>query len=115
MFRSLLRANVARSAMISQGPVRFYSPSNLSKTAISSRVIDVIKSFNKTDASSSNPTEITMESSFKKDLGLDSLDTVELIVAMEEEFSIEIPDKVADELTSVAQTVDYIKDHTDAS
>ena len=52
--------------------------------------------------------KITMEAKFIDDLGADSLDTVELIMQFEEEFSIEIPDEEAEDLLSVGQAVDYI-------
>ena len=52
--------------------------------------------------------KITMEAKFIDDLGADSLDTVELIMQFEEEFSIEIPDKDAEGLLSVGEAVDYI-------
>ena len=52
--------------------------------------------------------KITMEAKFIDDLGADSLDTVELIMQFEEEFSIEIPDEEAETLLSVGQAVDYI-------
>ena len=52
--------------------------------------------------------KITMESKFIDDLGADSLDTVELIMQFEEEFSMEIPDEEAEHLLSVGQAVDYI-------
>lgn len=54
---------------------------------------------------------ITLESSFIDDLGADSLDTVELIMAIEEEFDIEIPDEDAEKVVSVQDVVDYVKDH----
>lgn len=57
--------------------------------------------------------EITIESSFIDDLGADSLDIVELIMALEEEFDIEIPDEEAEKIQTVADVVDYIKEHTD--
>ncbi len=52
--------------------------------------------------------KITMDAKFIDDLGADSLDTVELIMQFEEEFSIEIPDEEAEGLLSVGQAVDYI-------
>ena len=55
--------------------------------------------------------EITMESSFIDDLGADSLDIVVLIMAIEEEFDMEIPDEEAEKITSVGDVVDYIKAH----
>ncbi|MEG0133532.1 MAG: acyl carrier protein [Clostridium sp.] len=53
--------------------------------------------------------EITMEAGFVDDLGADSLDIVELIMALEEEFDIEIPDEDAEKITTVGDVVDYIK------
>ena len=54
---------------------------------------------------------ITMEASFIDDLGADSLDIVELIMALEEEFDTEIPDADAEKIVTVGDVVDYIKDH----
>lgn len=56
-------------------------------------------------------TAVTLEASFIDDLGADSLDIVELIMALEEEFDIEIPDADAEKVVSVGDVVDYIKDH----
>lgn len=53
--------------------------------------------------------EITMESGFVDDLGADSLDIVELIMALEEEFDMEIPDEDAEKITTVGDVVEYIK------
>ncbi|MFJ4440665.1 acyl carrier protein [Pseudomonas sp. NPDC089422] len=52
--------------------------------------------------------EITAKSSFTEDLGADSLDTVELVMALEEEFEMEIPDEDAETLSSVQDAIDYI-------
>jgi acyl carrier protein len=54
--------------------------------------------------------EITPESSFVEDLGADSLDTVELVMAFEEEFGIEIPDEDAEKILTVQNSIDYIKE-----
>lgn len=54
---------------------------------------------------------ITMKASFIDDLGADSLDIVELIMALEEEFDIEIPDSDAEKVVTVGNVVEYIKDH----
>ncbi len=56
-----------------------------------------------------DPDKVTNESSFVEDLGADSLDTVELVMAFEEEFSIEIPDDDAEKLTTVGRAVDYLE------
>lgn len=53
--------------------------------------------------------EITPQASFINDLGADSLDTVELVMALEEEFDIEIPDEEAEKLETVGKAVEYIK------
>lgn len=55
--------------------------------------------------------EVTNEASFVDDLGADSLDTVELVMALEEEFGVEIQDDEAEKITTVQQAMDYIKEH----
>ena len=55
--------------------------------------------------------EVSPDSSFVDDLGADSLDTVELVMAFEEEFSIEIPDEDAEKITRVKEAVEYIDGH----
>jgi acyl carrier protein len=55
--------------------------------------------------------EVLLESSFIDDLGADSLDIVELLMALEEEFDIEIPDEEAEKLSTVGDVVDYIKNN----
>lgn len=59
-----------------------------------------------------NEGEITNESSFVDDLGADSLDTVELVMALEEEFTTEIPDEEAEKITTVQQAIDYVQSHS---
>jgi len=54
---------------------------------------------------------VNSEASFVDDLGADSLDTVELVMALEEEFGIEIPDEDAEKITRVKEAVDYIEKH----
>jgi acyl carrier protein len=61
-----------------------------------------------------NETEVTKAASFVNDLGADSLDTVELVMALEEEFETEIPDEEAEKITTVQQATDYIKSHLKA-
>ncbi len=55
-----------------------------------------------------NEADVKNESSFVDDLGADSLDTVELVMALEEEFECEIPDEAAEKITSVQQAIDYV-------
>lgn len=55
--------------------------------------------------------EIVEDASFVDDLGADSLDTVELVMALEEEFECEIPDEEAEKITTVKQAIDYVNDH----
>ncbi|HUF78852.1 MAG TPA: acyl carrier protein [Thermoanaerobaculia bacterium] len=55
--------------------------------------------------------EVTLDASFTDDLGADSLDIVELVMALEEEFSIEIPDEEAENISRVREAVDYIQKH----
>ena len=57
------------------------------------------------------PEEVTPNASFVDDLGADSLDTVELVMALEEEFETEIPDEEAEKITTIQQAVDYINSH----
>jgi acyl carrier protein len=59
--------------------------------------------------------EVTNEASFVDDLGADSLDTVELVMALEEEFKTEIPDEEAEKITTVQQAIDYVTSHTSPS
>ncbi len=56
--------------------------------------------------------EIQNSSSFVDDLGADSLDTVELVMALEEEFGVEIPDEDAEKITTVQQALDYVNAHS---
>ncbi|KAJ5818709.1 hypothetical protein N7474_004300 [Penicillium riverlandense] len=91
--------------------IRFYSaPAGLDKNEVEGRIVNLLKNFDKvTDAS-----KINGASHFSNDLGLDSLDTVEVVMAIEEEFSIEIPDKEADQILSVDKAVEYILAQPDA-
>ena len=58
--------------------------------------------------------KVTPEASFANDLGADSLDTVELVMALEEEFEIEIPDEAAEKIDTVEKAVDYISQEIEA-
>ncbi|CZS92604.1 probable NADH2 dehydrogenase (ubiquinone) acyl carrier chain precursor [Rhynchosporium graminicola] len=85
--------------------VRCYSATaGLDKPEVEGRIVDLLKNFDKV----TDPSKLTPTSHFANDLGLDSLDTVEVVMAIEEEFSIEIPDKEADAIHSVDKAVEYI-------
>ncbi|MFH1260047.1 MAG: acyl carrier protein [Elusimicrobiota bacterium] len=58
-----------------------------------------------------DPSEVTPQASFVNDLGADSLDTVELVMALEEEFDVEIPDEDAEKIQNVGQAIEYVKAH----
>ncbi|CAK4031746.1 acyl carrier [Lecanosticta acicola] len=91
--------------------VRCYaSGSGLGQEEVTGRILDLLKNFDKVQDAS----KLSATSHFNNDLGLDSLDTVEVVMAIEEEFSIEIPDKEADGIHSVNQAVDYIMKQPDA-
>lgn len=70
------------------------------------RILSVVKNFDQVDAA-----KVTPETKFATDLGLDSLDIVEVVMAIEDEFAIEIPDQEADKITSIADAVAYISLH----
>lgn len=59
-----------------------------------------------------DPAQVTDEASFVDDLGADSLDTVELVMALEEKFGLEIPDEEAEKITTVGQAIKYIEEKT---
>ena len=75
----------------------------MSDKSIESRVKDII-----VDQLGVNADQVTSEAKFVEDLGADSLDTVELVMAFEEEFDIEVPDEEAEKLQSVGDVVTYI-------
>uniref|UniRef100_A0A5B7AB03 Acyl carrier protein n=1 Tax=Davidia involucrata TaxID=16924 RepID=A0A5B7AB03_DAVIN len=79
---------------------------HLDKEEVIERVLDVVKSFPKID-----PSKVTPDVHFQKDLGLDSLDNVEIVMALEEEFKLEIPDKEADKIDSCTLAIEYIYNH----
>lgn len=71
---------------------------------VASRVIDIVA-----EQLSVDREKVTVQTSFVTDLGADSLDTVELIMELEEEFEINIPDDVADKIETVGQAIDFIE------
>ncbi len=62
-----------------------------------------------------NQDDVKIESAFVDDLGADSLDTVELVMALEDEFDTEIPDEEAEKITTVQQAIDYVKAQSKAA
>ncbi|CAA3028482.1 acyl carrier 2, mitochondrial-like [Olea europaea subsp. europaea] len=81
----------------------------LDKSEVMDRVLNCVKNFQKVD-----PSKVTPNAHFQNDLGLDSLDTVEIVMALEEEFGFEIPDNEADKINSINLAVDFIASHPQA-
>jgi NADH dehydrogenase (ubiquinone) 1 alpha/beta subcomplex 1 len=118
MFSQLARvAPTLRLPVATAGQVRLYADDHshgsaekprsgqylLDKADVLQRVLEVVKNFEKVDAS-----KVTAESHFINDLGLDSLDVVEVVMALEQEFVLDISDHDAEKIQSVADAVDYI-------
>lgn len=122
MFSTVLRTNIRLASVVARPAVtrvpftaplsstfisrRQYSAGahSLAENEIVDRVLSVVKNFDKVDAK-----KVTPSSTFTTDLGLDSLDAVEVVMAFEEEFSIEIPDADADNIKSTKDAIEYIK------
>uniref|UniRef100_A0A0D9WFX1 Acyl carrier protein n=1 Tax=Leersia perrieri TaxID=77586 RepID=A0A0D9WFX1_9ORYZ len=81
----------------------------LDKGEVADRIVSVVKNFQKVE-----PSKVTPNAHFQKDLGLDSLDTVEIVMAFEEEFGFEIPDNEAEKIDSIKTAVDFIASHPQA-
>ena len=77
----------------------------MSEKSIKDKVKDII-----VEQLGVNPEQVTDTASFIEDLGADSLDTVELVMAFEEEFSVEVPDEEAEKLKTVGDVVQYIEE-----
>uniref|UniRef100_A0A1I7SXG8 Acyl carrier protein n=1 Tax=Caenorhabditis tropicalis TaxID=1561998 RepID=A0A1I7SXG8_9PELO len=89
--------------------IRWYSAkAPLTKKTLEERIVLVLSLYDKIDAK-----KLTMDSDFSKDLGLDSLDHVEVVMAMEEEFGFEIPDGDADRFKTPRDIFQYIADKED--
>lgn len=81
----------------------------MAEKSIEERVKEII-----VDQLGVNPEQVTSNASFIDDLGADSLDTVELVMAFEEEFSVEVPDEDAEKLITVGDVIRYIEDKAEA-
>nr|CAC08813.1 putative acyl carrier protein [Diutina rugosa] len=104
------RLAVARPAVRVMTPFRSYAVDAHAKEAAAERVFDILESY----AKITDPSKITLDASFTTDLHLDSLDVAEVVMQLEEEFSIEIPDEEIDEITTVGGAVDYVLRQPDA-
>lgn len=81
----------------------------LDKGDVEARVVQVVKDFDKVDAG-----KVTAASHFINDLGLDSLDAVEVVMAFEDEFVIEIPDNEAEKIQTCADAINFVAAHPQA-
>ncbi|CUM64393.1 uncharacterized protein PRCAT00001995001 [Priceomyces carsonii] len=107
-----IRQPLVPSTIISRPQlVRFYAgfPA-LTRDIAKERILELLEGYDKIGDSK----EITEKSSYSQDLGLDSLDVVEIVMEVEHEFNIQIPDQEADNLKTVGQTIDYILAQDDA-
>lgn len=138
MFRSVLRNNLIRTTGVTSGlrssiqygsravptatklvsaaprlqAIRCYSSfPELTRDIAKERILELLEGNEKVGSSGKT---ITEESSFIQDLGLDSLDVVEVVMELEHEFNIQIPDNEADSLKTVGQTIDFILSQPDA-
>ena len=106
MLTSVART-VSRSASrtVNAGLRRQFSAAQtfLDKAEVEERVLGVVRNYEKVDVS-----KVTPSANFVNDLGLDSLDTVEVVMAMEEEFVIEIPDAEAEKIQSCSDAITFI-------
>ena len=81
----------------------------LPESEVRDRVMETVKAFEKVD-----PARVTATSHFANDLGLDSLDSVEVVMGLEDEFAIEIPDADADKILSIPDAIKYITSNSQA-
>ncbi len=97
---------MARIASVHYNARAFYPKGTQDMSSIEERVKKIV-----IDQLGVKEEDVTVNASFVDDLGADSLDTVELVMALEEEFECEIPDEEAEKITSVQQAIDYVKAH----
>lgn len=96
---------VARGVSLAPNPSNF-----MADKSIEEKVKDII-----VEQLGVNPEQVTPQASFIEDLGADSLDIVELVMAFEEEFSVEVPDEDAEKLQTVGDVIKYIEERAKAA
>lgn len=119
MFRNILkssivqqRSTIALKQRLAPTFVRNYAAfPTLTRDLAQERIIELLQGYDKIDTTKT----VTEDASFVQDLGLDSLDVVEVIMELEHEFNIQIPDDEADKLKTVKQTIDYILEQADST
>ncbi len=105
-----IRITTSSQLKFNQPFLRYYSAEHLDQSEVSKRVLNVVKNFHKID----NSIEVKPESNFINDLGLDSLDTVEVVMKFEDEFCIEIPDNEAEKIQTCSDAIKYVLSHPHA-
>ncbi len=86
---------------------KYWTPQLLNPEDVQRRVVAVVKAFEKVD----HPEKVTPQSHFQKDLGLDSLDTIDLLMEMEDEFVVEVPDLELEKIRSISEAISYFSTH----
>ncbi len=101
----------ARDSADGNGPTTFNLEDEvvLSVAEIEEKVFQIVS-----DQLSKDKSELSRESSFANDLNADSLDTVELVMELEDEFDLTIPDEDAEKITTIGDAIDYIKKHLES-
>lgn len=107
-FRPLAKCMIKNNNNITTSSLRMFSNAQtfLDRSEVTDRVFEVLRNFDKVDAAA-----ITESAKFIKELGLDSLDAVEVVMAVEEEFALEIPDEEADKMDTPGKVIDYVVAH----
>lgn len=109
--KHMIGPQMVKSAFQPQN-IRFYSAfPDLTRDIAKERILEILEGYEKIADSGK---ELKDEASFVQDLGLDSLDVVEVVMELEHEFNIQIPDHEADSLKTIGQTIDYILAQPDA-
>ncbi|XP_020901350.1 uncharacterized protein LOC110239933 [Exaiptasia diaphana] len=99
-----LSNNLLMTSQLSPVTVRYFASAGMSIGELQDRVLNVVKLFDKVNAEL-----VTVESHFINDLGLDSLDVVEIVMAFEDEFAVEISDEEAEKIMTITDAVEFLK------